>query len=750
MPIYRTACSVLAIMAATPALGQAAPAADAKPAATAPVGIQEIVVTAQRRSENLQKAALAVSAVNGSQLVKADITETGNLTKLVPSLVVQPSGGGSNVNFYLRGVGTVGTNAFSENAISFNVDGVYIGRPTGAAGVFYDVQRVEVLRGPQGTLYGRNATGGAVTVIPNRPELDRVSADVAVEYGNYDSKKANAAVNLPLGSNLALRVAGQVVDRNGYLSDGYDDEKGQAARAELLFKPSSAFSLLVTGDYYHQGGKGNGSVLLPYVDPSDKRLGGSDPAEIAALEKQVPLAATGLVSKPADNGYVDSTFYGFSATAEIDLGFGTVTLIPAWRKSKPDYVSYLPGFYSYVDEDTDQTSVELRLASKADRSLRYVVGAYYFRQTQDATNVFDLGLLSTAVFYPHLVTNSKAVFGQATYDLSGRLRLVGGLRYTSEDKSQDTPFANETITNRNPALVVAVGSRTDNGVTWKAGFEFDAAPRSLVYANVATGFKAGGFYQSLGTNSYAPEHITAWTVGTKNRFLGNRLQLNAEAFYWKYTDQQINYIGPIQTAPGVYGQASLTANVGTSRMYGTEVEAQFMPTRDDLMSADIQYLNAKYTSFDYLAISTTGAAPAVGCAYTANTSLTVTAPTKLYNVNCSGMPAINAPKWTVNLAYEHTFHLDDYKLMPGVRSRIESSRYLKPDFLAMERQGADTIEDVYLTLEAPDGKWTLTGFVNNVGNATVLSTVTLKPIANVLYAGLRPPRTYGVRAAVKF
>jgi iron complex outermembrane recepter protein len=750
MTSHKMACSLIALLTAMPALAQTAPATPAPAEAAAPAGLQEIVVTAQRRAENLQKVAVPVSAVTGNALVKADITEAGNLTKLVPSLVVQPAGGGSNVNFYLRGVGTVGTNAFSENAISFNVDGVYIGRPTGAAGVFYDVSRVEVLRGPQGTLYGRNATGGAVNVITNRPQLDKLGATLTMEYGNYDAKKLGGAINIPLGETTAFRMAGQVVDRNGYMSDGYDDEKGQAARGEFLYKPDSHFSLLVTGDYYHQGGKGNGGVLLPYVDAANPRIGGSDPRSIAALEADSSLVASGLVSRPKDDGYVDSTYYGFSATADLDVGFGTISLIPAWRKSVTNYLSYLPGFPGYVDEDARQTSVELRLASKQSQPLRYVVGAYYFRQVQDAENIFDLGLLSTSVAYPHLATDSKAVFGQATYDLTSRLRAVGGIRYTSEHKTQDTPFTTETVTNRNAALVDALGDRTDNGVTWKAGLEFDAGPRSMLYANVATGFKAGGFYQAVGQNSYAPEHLTAYTLGSKSRFLGNRLQLNAEAFYWKYTDQQINYIGPVLTSPGVYGQASLTTNVGKSRMYGAEAEMQFMASRDDIITGDLQYLNSKFLSFQYLAISSTGTAPAVGCVYTQNTSLTIASPAKLFNVDCSGKPAINAPKWVFNVSYEHTFHIDGLDLVPGIHSRIEDSRYLKPEFLELERQKAYRMSDAYVTLQKPGGRWSVTGYVNNLENRTVLATTTLKPIANVVYAGLRPPRTYGVRLGFNY
>ena len=234
----------------------------AQEAAADPGGLEEIIVTAQRREESLQRAAIPVSAVSGDELINASVSDTENLSKLVPSLVIQPAGG-STMNMYLRGVGTLQGNAFGENPVAFNVDGVYIARPTGPVGTFYDLERIEVVKGPQGTLYGRNATGGAVNVLPKRPELGEFSGDVNVEYGNYDALKGSGSLNAPLGESWALRIAGQAVDRSGYLSDDYADEVGEAARVSLLFEPSSTFSTVLVADYFHQGGAGNGSVLMP-------------------------------------------------------------------------------------------------------------------------------------------------------------------------------------------------------------------------------------------------------------------------------------------------------------------------------------------------------------------------------------------------------------------------------------------------------------------------------------------------------
>ncbi len=743
-----------ALLLSTALLAGASPAALAQDAEGP--GLDEIVVTAQRRTENLQKVAIAVTAISTDDLVNAGVTDTIGLTKLVPALVVQP-GGGSNTGFYLRGVGTLGPNSFSENAIAFNYGGVYIGRPTAPIGALFDLARVEVLKGPQGTLYGRNATGGAINVLPNRPDLSRSSGEVGVEIGNYNLRKGNAVINTPLSETLAVRIAGQALDRDGYLSDGYDDEKGEAARASLLWEPNDRLSLLVMGDYFHQGGKGVGGVLVPgSLSPTapavSDRIGGSEPASIAELRLRFPgLINPGLVVPPQKDGFNDNTFWGVSATLDYTFDAGTLTVLPAYRDSRPDFRFYSVGFRGDMQETSKQSSLEVRFASAEDSAFRYVLGGFLFRDKVDALNSFFQGGLSTTTFMPHQDTTSKAVFGQGTYDVAPAFRLVAGIRYTHENKEQTTPLRQSNVFNPNPPFLTATGDENFESVTWKGGIEFDAGPQSLLYANVATGFKAGGFYPAVGKNSFEPEKLTAYTLGSKNRFLDNRLQLNAEAFWWDYQDQQIGYIGPVEVRPGAYGQASVTANVGQARMYGLDLEAQYRLTRDDEIGINLQYMDSKYKSFVYTAISANGAPLPSGCAVTPNTSLPVEAPARLFTVDCSGKSAVNAPKWSLNLSYEHTFTLPgDYALMAGARSRIESGRFLSIDYRPEQHQGGYMTSDIWLTLEAPENSWSLTAFVNNLEDKDIYSTSVTRPILNVVYNGLRPPRTYGLRGTVRF
>ncbi|MBA15305.1 MAG: TonB-dependent receptor [Sphingomonas sp.] len=733
-------------------------------------GLAEIVVTAQRREESLQRTAVPVSAITGDDLVQTGITDAAGIGRLVPALQVQPSGG--TTSFFLRGVGTQSGNSFAENAIAYNFNGVFVSRPTAPAGAFFDLQRVEVVKGPQGTLYGRNATGGAINVLPNRPELGEFSGNINLEYGNYDSKKASGALNIPIGDTVALRLASQIVDRDGYLSDGYDDEKGEAVRASLLIEPSNDWSMLLVADYFNQHGKGAGLVLIPSdtfsAPPLEDRIGGSDPratAAIAAYAATLPappfcggfggFVSSGCVITPQSDGFLDNKFYGVSATIEGDVGFGTLTVLPAYRRTEANYRSYLPGFLAQVKDNSDQMSLEVRLSSNTDGPLRYVLGAFYFNEDQQADNNFSQGNLSQSHLVPRLKTESKAVFGQLTFDLAPTLRLVAGGRYTDENKSQTTASAAGGLPGAiNPPLGPPVlGTLAFERFTWKAGVEWDAGPRSLVYANVATGFKTGGFFlASPPDNTYAPENLTAYTIGTKNRFLDNRLQVNLEAFYWDYTDQQVTFVGGVRTGSGIFAQGGTTVNAGKSRIYGAELELQFAPSWADRIAANVQYLNGKYNSLQTANFSNTGAPIPTGCTVTgsrlANPGVNNA---RFYDTDCSGKPTVQSPKWIANVNYEHTFTLGgDMELLAGARTSLSSSYYLNVNFQEGERQGAFMTSDAYLTLQGPDKVWSITAFVNNIEDEVIFARAGNRPILNFSVATLRPPRTYGLRLGYRF
>jgi iron complex outermembrane receptor protein len=761
--------AAIALWLAVPAQAQdegaagSAASAEAQAEEAPKQGLEEIVVTAQRRSENLQRAAIAVSAVAGDTLTQQSITQATDLTRLVPALQVAPAA--SFTQIYLRGVGTFGANAFAEQGVAFNLDGVYLSRPAAPAGLFYDLERMEVLKGPQGTLYGRNATGGAVNVITAKPKLGSLEGHVNAEYGNYDALKGSAAINVPLGERVALRVAGQYAKHDGYFNDGYDDEDTQAVRVQLRGDSGTGLDAVLSVDYAHVGGKGSGGTIMPLLfGKGDTRLGPSDPGVLAAYLARTPGPPVPQIIANGD-GFQDNDFFGAALTVTADLGFAELTVIPAYRKTDLDFESYASSFLIDVIEKSDQVSLEARLAGDS-AALKWVVGGYYFGEDVSARQFFNQASNGTRI-NSELTTESIAVFGQATWSLTDRFRVTGGVRYTKDNKVQDTEAHTLPFVGFVPGLFPLVPIILDiptfatsdvdfEKVTWKGGVEFDLGPQSLLYASVATGFKSGVLYSAVGRNYSEPEQLTAYTLGSKNRFLDNRLQLNVEGFYWDYKDQQISHLGPVQVAATpagpIFGPVFLTENAGAATIYGAEAELAFQVTPADLFFANVQYLHARYDDLRYQSYSTTGAPPVIGCAVTPTSQIGASPMARIFDVDCSGRPVVNAPEWAINLGYERTFELGGSgRVIVGADTRIETSRYLSIDYLDLGRQDSYMMSNARLTWETEDSRIALTGFINNIENEIVFSNSFQSPVkAGVIYNQLRPPRTYGIRGSLKF
>lgn len=754
--------AILSLTSCACALAAGAPVLAADGASAEDNGLEDIVVTAQRREENLQKAAIAVSAVSGDSLTQQSITQATDLTRLVPSL--QVATGASFVQIYLRGVGTFGSNAFAEQGVAFNLDGVYLSRPAAPAGLFYDIERIEVLKGPQGTLYGRNATGGAMNVITAKPKLGETSGYVTAEYGNYDALKAQGAVNVPLGERAAFRIAAQHVKRDGYYSDGYDDEDTNAVRGQLLFDSQTGFDATFMVDYAKVGGMGSGGTIMPLLDGKN-RLGPSDPAVLAEYLSRAPTFPVPQI-KASDDGYQNNRFFGVQATINADLGFATLTVVPAFRKTDLDFLSYASSFKIDVTENSDQMSFETRLANDGDR-LKWVAGAYYFAESVSARQHYDQASNGT-IINSELQTTSKALFGEATWSFTDRFRVTGGLRYTSDNKKQNSEthtlpfvgFVPPGPPNWVPIILdiqaFPVSDYSASKVTWKAGVEYDVADASLLYATAATGYKSGVLFPAVGVNNSDPELLTAYTIGSKNRFFDNHVQLNVEAFYWDYKGQQISHLGAVQvaTTPGgpIYGPLFLTENAGKAKIWGAEAELLWQITPNDRFNANLQYLNAKYDELTYLAYSTGGGAPVNGCPTTLTTLTGASPAARIYSVDCSGKPVVNAPRWSLNAGYEHMFDLGPSgNIRVGADTRIESERYLSIDFLDLGKQGSYMMSNAHITYETASGNFSVTGFINNIENELVFANSFQSPVkSGVIYNQLRPPRTYGIRGTVRF
>lgn len=759
------ASTEVAAGAAAGAPGQTAPAQgadDPRPDRdTTGPGIADIVVTANRRSETAQSTALAVTAVSGTTLTEQGVVQPEDLNRSVAGLGLSPNGAITQV--YLRGVGTF-TAITGDSSVLVSADGVVLGSPTMISGQFFDLERVEVLKGPQGTLYGRNATAGAINLISAKPRFDAIAANGSIEIGNYDLFRASGGFNLPLSDTLAIRAAGQVVRRDGYFSDGSGDDNQEAGRLQALFEPTAGVSLLLGADYANVHGRGSPLVVTPFVDPDDPWVGpsteaGNRPVQDARDNGYGRYAAGTQFQLTANDSKSNSENWGVRAELNVDVGFGTLTVLPAYRAVKADQITY-PGFRLSATADVEQTTGEVRLASTPGARLSWLVGGYYFDDRQSERDIVEQGV---GVFYADFNstrdTRAYAGFGEATYRVADALRVTGGLRYTEERRTLTGSYTSIDYSPPNfdrPVTRPLGGDVSYDRVTWKAGVEADVAPRSLVYATVGTGFRAGGLNQDSAPNSFRPEQLTAYSIGTKNRFLDNKLQVNVEAFYWDYKDHQENVLSSLNLG----GFALQTQNIGKSTLKGVSVDLLFSPTKHDRFSAQLEYLDATFDDYSYVVSNQIAPEPGsrTGCAVT---QLTANGPAAFpggpptfgtSRVDCSGKPFTRAPTWSLNTSYEHRFDLaGGGAVVAGGDAQLASSSFVATDYIDAERQPAYAIVNLNLGYRAPRNHWGLTGYVRNVGNEVVRTAAFQhSTIAGLVYSSLRPPRTYGVRLDFDF
>jgi iron complex outermembrane receptor protein len=741
---------------AQPAFSQSAP--QSAPPVAQQIGageIADIIVTAQRRDQSLQKAAVSLTAITGDAIAAANVVRADDLEKLAPSLEVS-SGGAARTQTYLRGVGSAGENSYAENAVAFNYDGVYVSSPGGVNGLFYDLARVEVLNGPQGTLYGRNATGGAINVIPHAPDYT-LSGGASLSYGTYHALATDGFVNVPLvDQQLAVRAAFQTSQHDGYYNDGSGDNNSKSGRLQLLWQPDPDLKIKLGADYSERTGLGPGAHLASLVAPDTTNVwdGLHSPGAVGLLGTfGLPSLGQSPFTGTTYANYQDDRFVGVNGTVTWRTALGTLTVIPAYRHAQLHFTDDLPTFVQVLRESENQASLEARLASDESRPLRYIVGVFGFKETLKAYSDLNEVISETIPNYD-LHNKSGAAFGQLTYAVTPAIRLTAGLRYTAETKAQNgtatmpvvpgAPGGPPTVI---PAALVQViqqdGDATFHNLTYKLGAEWDVGPASLLYANYATGFKAGGFFAATTDNAYQPEKLDALTIGSKNRFFNNRLQINLEAFYWKYKGQQFSHLELRADGELTYA----TENVGQSTIKGVDLDLQYAPTRNDHLSLIAQVNDATYTQFVFSEADFGGAADLAlrtSCPFTATGPVT-------FAVNCTGKHLPFAPEFTLTAAASHTFRLNDgASITAEVRTNYQTSHYVTFDFLANLEQKAITRSGFNLTYVSPDDRLKIAAFVDNIENNAVKQGGTINPFVPLYDTYLKPPRTAGVRVSVLF
>ena len=728
--------------------------------------LEEVIVTAQRRTESVQRAAVAVSVLTPGDLRDAGVTKPQELTELVPSLQVAASAAPISV-YYLRGAGNFTGNALTDSVVAFNVDGVFIGRPHSTAGFFYDLERIEILKGPQGTLYGRNATGGAINVLPRRPELSAWGGEASAEVGNEGQLRFDGALDIPLGDRAAVRAAAFHVEHDGYMNDGLDEQDDSAARLSFLAEPNDVLSIRIVADYFDQGGRGTGST--PIVLDPDNRYGISSAQSGAFLETQRnSIAGRNFNSMPLTQ-YLNNQFWGVNATLDWVTAGGTFTLLPAYRESHLDTVGTALGVNVTTIEDDRQTSLEARFASALDGRFSYIVGAYWFDETNDIPLFVPNTQYSISIQDYETGVESTAAFGRLTYSWSDSLRVTVGARYTDEDKffrgtfdgalrlcppvptaacpdaerfpvAQLTPPPPGPGTDRTVTVPFAIASDETESFskwTWRAALDWDVTDENFVFASFETGFKSGGFFFSNDSQVFQPEELQAFTIGSRNRLLGGRLQVDAEVFYWSYDDQQVSTI--MRDSRGATNLG--TRNVGNATMQGIEVESDWLVTNATRVSLDAQYLDAMYDDFHY---DVPGPAPPLtGCA--------VSPAGANFQVDCSGNRAPYAPEWTFNLGAEHTVWLgNDARIVASARLRYQSEMLTGLDFTPLEYQDDYVTLSASVTWTSRDDRYSVAAFGNNLTDEAVVANSFQPPFGTFVVGTLRPPRTYGLRVGTRF
>ncbi|CAN7461963.1 TonB-dependent receptor [Phenylobacterium sp. LjRoot225] len=724
--------SVLAssVAVSTSALAQTTPSAD-------PSMVDEIVVTAQKRPEPLSKTALAVSAMTGETLKAAGVVNPLSISNLVPSAQITQAAG---VQITIRGVSSPDGTEKGDPSAAFLLNGVYLARQQSLSGSFFDLERVEVLRGPQGTLYGRNATAGVVNVITNRPKFD-FEGSVNGEVGNYDTRRADVMVNIPASETVAVRLAAAYNKHDSYLVNppGVDrslgvDQDETAVRGSVLWKFGSQEqgSLLVVGDYAHQGGAGPMPVRAQdfFTDVLS-----TNPTYVGGSSKALRTVRYPFFSDQKQ----DNKIYSITGELNYELGPVALTYLGSYRVFDRYnlQVQAFPKSASFPDNvvtgTTKAQSHEFRAATKKGGPLDAVVGLYYFKEkTEDSENILTnfSGYSIFAFLYPEVVAESKAAFGQATYHVTPKLRLTGGLRYSRDLKSREGVIIGQNgSTVIDPTLYTVLtlqnARKTFSKVTWKVGADYDLTDRIMAYGSVSTGYKAGGFNDGCMAGSagcvtptvdsrlfYSPEELTAYEAGLKGRYFDGMLSLNLTAFFYDYTNLQLN---SQQEPPAPPGQ--LTLNAGKARVKGAEIEAVFTPGRNDRFDLSIALLDAHYVRYR----------PRLTADY-------------------ASADLDNSPSTVVVAGYTRTFPLGSGAKITAHADTRFSSSYFNTDFNipAQFRQPSYWKSNAVVTYAAPEDKWYVEGFVKNIENNIVFSGYQ----SGRIYVS--EPRLFGMRAGVRF
>ncbi|MFM9937398.1 MAG: TonB-dependent receptor [Novosphingobium sp.] len=737
---------------AAPALAQEALA---KEAGAKTDGVAEIVVTAQRRAQNVQDVPIAISAISGDALTETGIRDPRDLMLLVPSLSMQAGTAASTTSLFIRGVGIGDFNSNTTGAVGIYVDDVFLGANAGKLFNVFDSGGIEVLKGPQGTLYGRNTTAGAIRFASRKP-TEELSGDFSALYGRFNEVQLEGGIGGSLVKDtLKVRVSGLYNRRDGttfnrLTGHGVNDTNLWALRgiADFTPAPDVLFRLSVhtgrnTGgarQFQHRGsGVGFGGETLPLLNgfPTDAFGYADTDNNVYAGDYNV-------------EGKERISVFGASLTGQIDFGHVQLTSITAYEQvnratledtdaSPSDVV------VAYYEDRPRQWSQELRLQSTGENTLNWIVGGFYFhdnlatdssfdllrvfRDPNDLAGTFDpvnsLGLLR----YPYTQkTESYAAFGQADYKLTDKLTATLGLRYSHDTINMDYHSLFDVIggvvpvkaySNVTLPLLDYKGSKGFSDLSWRAALNYKTGD-TLVYASFSKGYNSGGFAGGASTDAsqlapFRSEKLYAYEVGLKTELLDRKLRFNTAAFYYDYRDLQVfvfDLTGPIPV------QRKL--NAGNAAIYGLEAEVTVRPTRNlDLFGA-VTLMHSEYKNFAALG-----------------------------GVSYSGNRLVNAPEFAFSGGINLTVPLGSSGALHGrVDGTYVSSIALFPDNAASTEVKGNGRINARLGWQAPSKTYEVALWVKNLNSARYISSIA--PVITQDQINYNDPRTFGVQVVAHF
>lgn len=672
--------------------------------------LDDIVVTATRMGETrLQDTPLAVSAITGDALSDRGIGDIQDLKSYVPSLQVSDLSGFTQL--YMRGIGSNIVFVGSDPSTTIHVDGVYMARPLAYFNDFLDVERVEVLRGPQGTLYGRNSVGGTINVISRKPATE-LEGQVQVVGGTHETYGVKGYISGPLSesgvrASLAADVSGHDAYReNVATGNDVEDSFAYGIRGQLLF-PVGEGELLLRGDYSRQrGALGQYPKLLR---PTGLPL---DDAILGDYDK---------VSMDLDNRTVTRN-YGGSAELDMPLGEGlALRSLTAYREFRGRIVSdadssALPILRTTIgDIRQHQFSQEVTLDARLG-NVHLVGGGYYFREKNNeplTLNIIPAGV--SRVQRPIVTAESYAVFGQADIELTETLSLVAGLRWTKEKKEFDlrdsfvfSGSPDPSVVEKAPPLVGIPGfsdpyvvdvNRKSDAFTPKFGINYRPEEGVLIYASATRGYKSGGFdigatREEDAAAGYGPEYLWSYEVGAKLDLLDKRLRLNLNGFYYDYTDLQVQNF--VQSGGLSFG--AITQNAATARIKGLEVELLARPASGIELFVNLTYLDAKYRAYPGAFVTQFG------------------------NFDASGKRLNNAPEWSATFGGSYTHDLGSAGAVTvGADAHVQSRVYFTPANRGLggmtdyaEQQGSYGLVNARIGWNSADDAWRVVLIGSNI------------------------------------